>query len=224
MPDFYPVFVLVWLAMKEKNLRFSKTNLLTNFRWLQIAFVSLTLLLGTNALAKIGTKSRPITDMIVLHSFGGSSCKGERWTHSRSPRKLKSASDYLAKKDLIAGAHLIIDRSGNLAVSTPLDNIANHVFGRANKKDKHSYNERAIGIELLNHGDGKQDFPKKQLDRLVAELKKLVSTYKIRRSGIVTHAALDQRKVFCGNKQYFRRTDPGKNFPMKQVLDRVFEK
>ncbi len=186
--------------------------------------IVLSVIWATETQAKIGTKPRPVTDMIVLHSFGGFDCKNKQWTHFPSPRKLKTATDFLAQKHVIAGAHIVLDRAGSLAISTPIDKIANHVYGRAKKQDKHSYNARSIGIELLNHGDGKQTFPEKQLDRLVSELKRLVKTYGIKRSGIVSHAAIDQRKVVCGKKTYARRTDPGRNFPMKEILDRVFEK
>ena len=174
--------------------------------------------------AKIGTKSRPVTDLVVLHSVGGFGCKKDKWSHSGSPKKLKTVLGILANPKHVGGAHILIDRDGNIAASTPIGMTANHVYGRQKKDDKYSYNDRSIGIELLNHGDGNEEFPPKQLSALVSKLQELVKTYGIKRGAIVTHASVDRRKVSCeGEKEFVRRTDPGANFKLKEVLERVFK-
>ena len=76
---------------------------------------------------------------------------------------------------------------------------------------------------MLNDGDGKDEYPSEQVDAVVQLLKTLVTKYSLDKSSIKAHSVLDQRKVECGGKKYFRRVDPGSNFPMDDVIKRVFE-
>lgn len=173
--------------------------------------------------AKIGAQDRSKTDLIVLHSIGGFACKGTRWTHHPSFKKLSSAVAYFARRDVGVGTHYILDKNGEYAASTPEEKVANHVFGREKETDPFSYNQRSIGIEMLNDGDGKDPFPANQIDALFGLLKELVKKYKLGRSSIKAHSDLDNCKAACEGKEFFRRIDPGPAFPMKDVLNRVFE-
>lgn len=189
--------------------------------------IGICLMLGaifaSSAQAKIGVVDRPITDLIVLHSVGGFECKNEQWTHFPSFKTLSRAVDFFANADLVVGVHFIVAKDGQSKASTPVAKVANHVAGREQKGDKLSYNQRSIGIEMLNDGDGTDPYPEKQIEAVVSLLKILVQKYSLDKKSIRPHSALDRRVVQCAGKKYPRRTDPGPAFPLKEVIRRVFK-
>jgi N-acetylmuramoyl-L-alanine amidase len=73
-------------------------------------------------------------------------------------------------------------------------------------------NSSSIGIEIVNFGDrngGWQDYPKAQMDVVIALVKDIVKRHNIRPDRIVGHSDIaPQRKV-----------DPGPRFPWKRLAD-----
>ena len=68
------------------------------------------------------------------------------------------------------GVHYMIDRDGTVVASVAEDRIAHHVY---------RVSRGAIGIELVNDGDGRDPFPAPQIDALVDLLRGLVQRHGI---------------------------------------------
>jgi N-acetylmuramoyl-L-alanine amidase len=119
--------------------------------------------------------------------------------------------------------HYYIDRDGSIHVFVRPERVAHHARG---------YNERAIGIELVNAGrypdwlDSRRQgmdepYTEAQLDALLALLARLQSDLPSLEF-IAGHEDLDQEKVAASddqNQQVFRKRDPGPRFPWSRVLD-----
>lgn len=152
-------------------------------------------------------------DMIVIHSTGGPTCDAA----TGKPIWVKAgtmADDILQiEADPKLGIHYMIDRDGTLRASAPEDEVVHHVF---------HYSGRSIGIELINDGDGHDPFPEAQLASLVKLLRDITRRRGITRDGIKRHSDLDHAKMSCDTTQR-RKVDPGKAFPYKAILDRVFQ-
>ncbi len=118
--------------------------------------------------------------------------------------------------------HFYIDRDGALHRFVKETRIAHHTRG---------YNERSIGIELVNSGrypewfDTRRQvmsepYPRAQIDALLALLQKLRSECPNLRS-IAGHEDLDTGKVPASDdpsKEVFRKRDPGPMFQWDEVL------
>jgi N-acetylmuramoyl-L-alanine amidase len=73
-------------------------------------------------------------------------------------------------------------------------------------------NSSSIGIEIVNFGDrngGWQDYPKAQMDAVIALVKDIVKRHNIRPDRIVGHSDIAPQ----------RKTDPGPRFPWKRLAD-----
>jgi N-acetylmuramoyl-L-alanine amidase len=119
--------------------------------------------------------------------------------------------------------HYYIDRDGSIHVFVKPGRTANHTRG---------YNERAIGIELVNEGrypdwlDSRRQamdepYTDAQVDALLALLGKLQKEIPSLEF-IAGHEDLDQDRVPSSDnlhQQVFRKRDPGPRFPWSRVLD-----
>jgi N-acetylmuramoyl-L-alanine amidase len=119
--------------------------------------------------------------------------------------------------------HYYIDRDGSIHVFVRPERVAHHARG---------YNERAVGIELVNAGrypdwlDSRRQgmdepYTEAQLDALLALLARLQSELPSLEF-IAGHEDLDQEKVAASDnqdQQVFRKRDPGPRFPWSRVLD-----
>jgi N-acetylmuramoyl-L-alanine amidase len=118
--------------------------------------------------------------------------------------------------------HYYIDRDGSLHRYVPIDRVAHHTRG---------YNERSIGIELVNTGrypdwlDSRRQamtepYPAAQIDALLGLIAHLRGALPNLRS-IAGHEDLDTDTVAASDdasKQVRRKLDPGPRFPWPQVL------
>ena len=161
---------------------------------------------------RTGNPRTQAIDMVVIHSTGGPTCDDA----TGKPIWVKAGTLAEDMRQIEAhpklGIHYMIDRDGTLRASVPEDEVANHVF---------HYSGRSIGIELVNDGDGRDPFPKAQLDALVKLLRDIKQRRGITRDSIKRHSDLDHAPLSCDRAQR-RKVDPGAAFPYKAVLDRVF--
>ena len=121
--------------------------------------------------------------------------------------------------------HYYIDRDGGIQRWVEPGRIAHHVRG---------YNERALGIELVNRGRwprwldaGHQAmdeaYPDAQIGALVALLRRLQAELPSLRE-VAGHEDLDREEVPAGDdpaQRVRRKRDPGPNFPWDRVLGAV---
>jgi len=119
--------------------------------------------------------------------------------------------------------HWYIDRNGSVLQYVPADRIAHHVRG---------WNERSIGIELVNRGrfpdwlDSRsqamtEPYPDAQIDALLALLARLGRDLPSLRN-IAGHEDLDTEQVPASDDPSVtvaRKRDPGPLFPWARVLD-----
>jgi N-acetylmuramoyl-L-alanine amidase len=121
--------------------------------------------------------------------------------------------------------HYYIERNGWTEEWVPPERVAHHVRG---------FNERSIGIELVNHGrypdwlhsarqDMTEPYPVAQIEALVMLLRDLSRRLPGLR-WIAGHEALDRARVAASDDPALlvrRKLDPGPLFPWKELLGRV---
>jgi N-acetylmuramoyl-L-alanine amidase len=151
-------------------------------------------------------------DTIVIHTIGGPSCSDEGEVQFRSVKGNARTWKKWMEDEPEVGIHYIVDREGLALASIPENQIANHVVG---------HNQTTIGIELVNTGDGVDQFPAVQIDALVTLLCDIAERNSLSASDIKAHADLDTKTKTCGGQEYRRKVDPGELFPWKDVRERV---
>jgi N-acetylmuramoyl-L-alanine amidase len=121
--------------------------------------------------------------------------------------------------------HYYIDRDGGIQRWVEAGRIAHHVRG---------YNERAIGIELVNtgrwprwldagHQAMDEPYPAAQVDALVGLLRQLQAELPSLRE-IAGHEDLDREEVAASDdpaQRVRRKRDPGPDFPWDRVLGAI---
>jgi N-acetylmuramoyl-L-alanine amidase len=121
-----------------------------------------------------------------------------------------------------SSGHYYIDRSGRIESWVEPDRVAHHTRG---------YNNRSIGIELVNTGrypdwyrsDRQtltEPYPSEQIDALICLLESLRDTLP-RLRWIAGHADLDKDMIPASDSPSWmvhRKVDPGPLFPWKLVL------
>lgn len=159
-------------------------------------------------------------DTIVLHYTAGSNGL--------------SSAKYLARSDVKASAHLVIDRSGKIYQLVPFDTIAWHA-GKSQHNDRKNLNKYSIGIEFdnsgkLSHAGGKYyTWFNKLIPRNQVYIHKKASNGNISywhqytpeqiQVGLqIVHLLIQQYKIqhILGHNQIAinRKFDPGPAFPM----------
>jgi N-acetylmuramoyl-L-alanine amidase len=121
--------------------------------------------------------------------------------------------------------HYYVEQSGRVEEWVPLERVAHHVRG---------YNERSVGVELVNRGrfpnwfsSREQDMTEPYPEAQIASLNALLAELKLRLPSlrwIAGHEALDSSRVESTDeptKTVFRKRDPGILFPWKDVLAAV---
>lgn len=153
-------------------------------------------------------------DLIVIHTIGGPTCRdGEVYFTPASGSALFWRNWFLNQSG--KSIHYVIGREGDIAQQRPELRTAGHVsFGGI----VHFVNQRSIGIELVNRGDGIEPFPETQLAATRALVAQLAARYGLGPEALVTHAALDDRmQADCGGVALRRNLDPGPLFPLEDV-------
>ena len=164
---------------------------------------------------RLETRARSAIDLVVIHC-------------TELP-DLATAREFGEKARYDSGTgnsgHYYIDRDGRIHVFVRPERVAHHTRG---------YNERAIGIELVNTGrypdwyDSRRQrmsepYTEAQIAALIALLRVLATEIPSLRH-VAGHEDLDTAKVTASDdatRQVFRKRDPGELFPWDDVLARI---
>ena len=100
--------------------------------------------------------------------------------------------------------HYLINRAGSIIKMVNEKRIAWHA-GKSKWKNFINLNDQSIGIELVNKGHqlGYENFPKKQISKLILLCDFLIKKYKIKKKNILGHSDIAP----------LRKKDPGEKFP-----------
>ena len=163
--------------------------------------------------ARLAKRSCEDIDLVVIHctelpDLAAARTCGERIKHAGS-----RTGD---------SGHYYIDRNGDIHNWVGIDRVAHHV---------RNYNQRSIGIELVNRGrwpdwfnSDKQlmteAYSDEQLDALLSLLNRLQSEL-TRLRWIAGHEQLDRGRVTASDspdRTVYRKGDPGPEFPWDSLL------
>ena len=114
----------------------------------------------------------------------------------------------LTSKKSKVSSHYLINKEGKITKMVDEKKIAWHA-GKSKWKNFVNLNSQSIGIELVNKGHqfGYENFPKKQISKLVILCKFLIKKYKIKKTNILGHSDIAP----------LRKMDPGEKFPWKHL-------
>ncbi len=171
----------------------------------------LVLMLPIVSHAKTAGNTRTTVNRVIIHSIGGPMCKDGSVVYSSANGDAKHWVAFFNQHDIL-GIHYVIDKTGNVEAGVPENQIANHAKGN---------NLDSIGIELVNRGDGVDEYTELQLGMLVAALRSIVRRWGVKKSGILGHSAVDDRYFECGGKKIKSKPDPGPAFPWGRVLEAI---
>ncbi|MCC6991688.1 MAG: N-acetylmuramoyl-L-alanine amidase, partial [Acidobacteria bacterium] len=118
-----------------------------------LAFV----VLAADAGAKsTGKPRRRAIDAVIVHSLGGPDCQQGRPFFKRIEGDARAWITTFRRLPIVS-IHYVIGRDGQIEAGIPEELAASHAVG---------WNQRSIGIELVNNGDGVDPFPPAQLAAL----------------------------------------------------------
>ena len=142
----------------------------------------------------IQNRNKKKINFIVIHYTG---MQSERVSIERLTSKKSELS-----------SHYLINRDGKITKMVEEKKIAWHA-GKSKWKNFINLNNQSIGIELVNKGHqfGYENFPKKQISKLVMLCKILIKKYKIKKTNILGHSDIAP----------LRKMDPGEKFPWKHL-------
>ena len=126
--------------------------------------------------------------------------------HYTGMKSEKNAINKLIDEKSKVSSHYFIKRNGEIILMVPDLYIAWHAG--VSKWKKFSFlNKYSVGIEISNrgHGNGYQQFTKKQIQSLIRLSKSIIKKYKLKKSNILGHSDI----------AYNRKKDPGEKFPWK---------
>lgn len=172
----------------------------------------LALAIGDAAALRSGPARTDPVDLVVIHSTGGPTCDPRTGQPVWIGAGTMEGNLRLIEAHPRLGIHYMIDRDGTLRGSVPEGRVAHHVF-------RHSV--RAIAVELINDGDGRDPFPEAQIDALVALLRDIARRHGLQPGQVKRHSDLDLARLPCAPERR-RKVDPGEAYPHQGVLERVF--
>ena len=126
--------------------------------------------------------------------------------HYTGMRSEKNAINKLIDEKSKVSSHYFIKRNGEIILMVPDLYIAWHA-GVSKWKKFSSLNKHSVGVEISNrgHGNGYQQFSKKQIQSLIRLSKSIIKKYKVKKCNILGHSDI----------AYNRKKDPGEKFPWK---------
>jgi N-acetyl-anhydromuramyl-L-alanine amidase AmpD len=142
---------------------------------------------------------------IVLHATGGPDCDASR---SFRGGTLDGIVGHFLRNRSRISIHYVIGRDGRVVAMVPESRIAWHVRG---------HNRDSIGIELVNDGDGVDQYSDPQIGSLIELLRGLLDRHQLDVDAIKTHDELDNSTIVCDGVVIKRKQDPGRAFPREWV-------
>lgn len=161
-------------------------------------------------------RRRPV-DAIVIHSLGGPDCLNGTVFHRQIEGTAQPWADFFTRLPGVS-IHYVIDRAGMVAMSLPEHEVASHAIG---------WNQRSIGIELVNNGDGKDPFPDAQMTallRLVHDIGRRHPALRVenfRRHSDIDTSTFPERRHGIACTRFRRKLDPGDAFAWDAFLAAV---
>lgn len=153
-------------------------------------------------------RRRPV-DAIIIHSLGGPDCQaGRRFyrTIDGDARHWMATFNRLP----IVSIHYVVGRDGVVAAGVPESQAATHATG---------WNQRSIGIELVNNGDGVDPYAPAQITALVTLVRDIRHRHAaIDVSRVLRHSDVDDSTFPAARHgeactAFRRKEDPGAAFP-----------
>lgn len=176
-----------------------------------IALVVLVMLAGAATLAAKpgGHPRRRGIDALIIHSLGGPDCRDGATFYRVIDGDARTWLDTFARLPIVS-IHYVIDREGHVAAGVPESFAATHATG---------WNQRSIGVELVNNGDGRDPFPAAQIEALVALARDIRARYpaialsRVLRHSDVDHSTFPADTFGTACAAFRRKEDPGEAFP-----------
>ena len=148
-------------------------------------------------------------DALIIHSLGGPDCQNGTPFFKQIDGDARSWAHAFATLPGVS-IHFVIGRDGAIVAGIPETMAASQAIG---------WNQRSIGIELVNNGDGVDPFPAAQLDALVRLAREIRQRHPaIALERVLRHSDVDQTTFPAarhgrGCAAYRRKLDPGDAFP-----------
>lgn len=152
-----------------------------------------------------GAKRTQVAEIIV-HATGGPFCQGGRVTFS--PAGTAERMKAFFERSGAVSIHYIVGQDGQVLKSVPEDEIAIHAV---------NHNDQAIGIELINAGDGREPYPEAQVRAVTKLIREIQARWRIPLAQVKGHEEVDRSQFACGGRQVRRKQDPGPLFPWNRV-------
>lgn len=156
-----------------------------------------------------GHPRRRAVDAIIVHSLGGPDCRAGQRFFRAIEGDAQTWMDTFNGLPIVS-IHYVIGRDGRVATGVPENVAATHATG---------WNQRSIGIELVNNGDGTDPFPSAQITALVHLVRGIRERHPaILPARILRHSDVD-RSLFPAARfgaacaGFRRKLDPGDAFP-----------
>lgn len=183
-----------------------------------VALIAAALLFVVPARANRDGPARPrAVDAIIVHSLGGPDCLDGILFHRQIDGSAEEWVSFFAKLPGVS-IHYVIARDGTIAAGLPESKVASHAIG---------WNQRSIGIELVNNGDGKDPFPDIQIASLVRLVRDIRTRHphvrpdNIRRHSDVDRSTFPARKHGPACTKFRRKLDPGAAFPWSDFIEAI---
>lgn len=153
-------------------------------------------------------------EKVILHCTGGlhdkcdlsMSYKGG--TVNGIVNEFRRAADANEKKSI----HYIIGRDGQVVRMVPEDRVAYHNYRN---------NQKYVGIEMINHGDGNDPYPLEQVNAAAELVAEILRCHGLTSNDVLGHGDVDQRMNNNCTPPRPRRTDPAENFPWEFLRTRI---
>jgi N-acetylmuramoyl-L-alanine amidase len=183
---------------------------LSRARSLITLFVVALLVNGVHTYAtRRGHERRHVVDALIIHSLGGPDCRdGRRFFKQIEGDAVQWARTFESLPGV--SIHYVIDRDGTVVSAIPEDLAASHAIG---------WNQRSIGIELVNNGDGHDLFPEPQMTSLIRLAREIrqrhpaIAPERILRHSDVDRSMFSDETLGVGCSAFRRKLDPGAAFP-----------
>ena len=153
-------------------------------------------------------RRRPV-DAVIVHSLGGPDCRQGTRFFRRIEGDARTWVTTFRRLPIVS-IHYVIGRDGAVEAGLSETVAASHAVG---------WNQRSIGVELVNNGDGVDPFPDVQLTalrRLIGEIRQrhpAVTLDRVLRHSDVDRSMFPQDGHGGACTAFRRKLDPGEAFP-----------